>query len=411
MLIQSIRNWLAVNVPQFVDIVIAESGKFLGWHLGRHSATLSYAAPIKKFSHRVQEICIGKAPVAVALVRYNQRVVPVLSYVAQFAVPPDCYKISALAHRSVHSVLRMPGNSMSRQLTNSVGFCSGISPLSINSYCASVRYRFAVSEASYLEQLRADIFAYVGNFAALSSYGLILPHGGIDTPCILGCLHDALALKGPLNSIFAIANRVPEHNWLTNYPISRMPSCYKGIQSAVYKILTINESCADLSRGVVDKLRITFPISEFGIIPMQDDWFPKLEELFKTVNSFLRMCWLKAIAGAWTTTRRMPESIKWPCIFGCTDCSDEIRHYIQCPILWQLAREALSISEQQFSIEHRLCLIDCSLDKLRLLAYSHLLYHALKNDRECVQCNGQIKSPQFIQQKGSNFSRALRPLV
>ena len=190
-----------------------------------------------------------------------------------------------------------------------------------------------------------------------------------------------------------------------------MPSCYKGIQSAVCKILTINETCFDLSNSLVDKLRITFPVAEFGVIPMQVDWFPKLEELFKSVNSFLRMCWLKAIAGAWTTTRRMPESIKWPCIFGCTDCSDEIRHYIQCPILWQLAREALSLSEQQFSIEHRLCFVDCSLDKLRLLAYSHLLYHSLKNDRECVQCNGQIKCPQFIQHKGSNFSRALRPLV
>ena len=107
----------------------------------------------------------------------------------------------------------------------------------------------------------------------------------------------------------------------------------------------------------------------------------------------------------------MPELIKWPCIFGCIDCSDEIRHYIQCPILWQLAREALSISELHFSIEHRLCFVDCSLDKLRLLAYSHLLYHALKNDRECVQCNGQIKCPQFVQQKGSNLARALRPLV
>ena len=160
LLILSIRNWLAVNVPQFVDIVIAESGKFLGWHLGRHSATLSYAAPIKKFSQRVQEICLGKAPAATSLVRFNQRVVPVLSYVAQFAVPPLSYKLSALAHSAVHSILRLPGNSLSRQLTNNIGFCSGISPLPINSYCASVRYRFAVSEAAYLEQLRSDIFEY-----------------------------------------------------------------------------------------------------------------------------------------------------------------------------------------------------------------------------------------------------------
>ena len=170
LLIQSIRNWLAVNVPQFSNIVIAESGKCLGWHLGRHSAILSYAAPIKKFTNRVQEICLGKAPAAVALVRYSQRAVPVLSYVAQFAVPPDSYKVSSLAHRSVHSILRLLGNSFSQQLTDNIGFCFGSCPLPINSYCAPVRYRFAVSEAAYLEQLRGNIFAYIGDSAALCSF-------------------------------------------------------------------------------------------------------------------------------------------------------------------------------------------------------------------------------------------------
>ena len=123
------------------------------------------------------------------------------------------------------------------------------------------------------------------------------------------------------------------------------------------------------------------------------------------------MCWLKAIGGAWTTTFRMHELNKWPCVFGCLDCSDEIRHYMQCPVLWQLAREALSISEQYFSLGHRLCFIDCSVDKLRLLAYAHLLYHAIKNDSDCVQSNGLIKSSQFVQQKSTNLVKALRPLV
>ena len=77
---------------------------------------------MKKFPHRVQEICLGKAPAAAALVLYNQGVVPFLSYVAQFAVAPDSFKISALAHSSVLSILRVPGNSFTRQLTNSVGF-------------------------------------------------------------------------------------------------------------------------------------------------------------------------------------------------------------------------------------------------------------------------------------------------
>ena len=117
---------------------------------------MSLAAPIKKFVNRVHEICLGKAPAAVAVIRYNKRVVPVLSYVSQFAVPPDSYKLQSLAHRSLHSILRVPPNSFSRKLINStIGFCTGINPLPINSYCASVRYRFAVSEAPYLEELRS----------------------------------------------------------------------------------------------------------------------------------------------------------------------------------------------------------------------------------------------------------------
>ena len=144
---------------------------------------------------------------------------------------------------------------------------------------------------------------------------------------------------------------------------------------------------------------------------MQADWFPKLEELFESINSFLRMCWLKAIGAAWTTTSRMHELNKWPCVFGCIDCSDEVRHYTQCPVLWQLAREALSISEQYFTLGHRLCFIDCSVDKLRMLAYGHLLYHAIKNDSDCVQGNGTIKCFQFIQQKTTNLVKTPRPFV
>ena len=107
----------------------------------------------------------------------------------------------------------------------------------------------------------------------------------------------------------------------------------------------------------------------------------------------------------------MHELRKWPCVFGCIDCQDEIRHYMQCPVLWQLAREVLSVSEVYFYIGHRLCFIDCSLDELRLLAYSHLLYHSVKNDSECVNASGIIEDSQCIQQESSNLVKALRPLV
>ena len=113
LLCQSIRSWLSTNVPEFSDIIIAESGKFLGWHLGTQADTRSFSAPIKKFVNRVHEVCLGKAPAAVSMIRYNQRILLVLSYASQFAIPPDSFRVNALAHRSIHSILRIPPNSFS----------------------------------------------------------------------------------------------------------------------------------------------------------------------------------------------------------------------------------------------------------------------------------------------------------
>ena len=45
----------------FKDIIIAESGNVVGWYLGRQSATLSFAAPVKKYINRVHEIVVGSA--------------------------------------------------------------------------------------------------------------------------------------------------------------------------------------------------------------------------------------------------------------------------------------------------------------------------------------------------------------
>ena len=127
-LVASIRNWLIINLPAFKDIIIAESGQFLGWYLGRQSATLSFAAPVKKSVNRVHEIVMGSAPSTVSIIRYNQRAVPVLSYVSKFTIPPQSVNLEALAHRSIHSILHLPPQTFSRALTNTVGFCSSIDP-------------------------------------------------------------------------------------------------------------------------------------------------------------------------------------------------------------------------------------------------------------------------------------------
>ena len=119
-LVASIKEWLAVDVPEFANIIIDAPGPFLGWQLGRQSALLSFSAPITKFTNRVQEIVMGKAPARTSIIRFNQRGPAVLSYVSQFAEPHEEYNPAALAHRAIHSILRLPPNIFSRKLANSI---------------------------------------------------------------------------------------------------------------------------------------------------------------------------------------------------------------------------------------------------------------------------------------------------
>ena len=57
-----IREWLRINVPDFANFIIADSGKYLGWYLGRNSVELSFSSPFSKFASRVKGVFDGNAP-------------------------------------------------------------------------------------------------------------------------------------------------------------------------------------------------------------------------------------------------------------------------------------------------------------------------------------------------------------
>ena len=85
---QAIRNWLSSNLPEFKDIKIQSSGKYLGWYLGVDATKASFKEPLLKVVQRVQEVTSGNAPAATSILRFNQQVVFVLAYVSQFSPPP-----------------------------------------------------------------------------------------------------------------------------------------------------------------------------------------------------------------------------------------------------------------------------------------------------------------------------------
>ena len=177
-------------------------------------------------------------------------------------------------------------------------------------------------------------------------------------------------------------------------------------------ILSGSEMCENtLVAAVKDKLKITLGLDSFATIRFQENWLPKLRASFANTNSYLSMCWFKAIGGGWTTSVRMHESVSLPCVFGCLDCFDEYKHYLTCPILWQLAKEALNLMETNLQIGHRLCLTEVNINRIRLLGYCHTLYHHIRRSPECFDSDGFVRDTRFIQTFAVQSVRALRPLI
>ena len=87
------------------------------------------------------------------------------------------------------------------------------------------------------------------------------------------------------------------------------------------------------------------------------------------------MCLSKTYIGAWTTSSRMHEPILRNCLLGCNDCQDNIGHYLQCSPLWQIACEALGVTDP-FNYNERLCIVSPTVGKAQLLALVFALYHS-----------------------------------
>ena len=106
------------------------------------------------------------------------------------------------------------------------------------------------------------------------------------------------------------------------------------------------------------------------------------------VTPYTKLCWLKTATGGWCTGVRLSSVKERGCIFGCAEVRDELCHYLQCPHLWNFAREHVGGPELNCSFLHRLCLLEPSVIKLKRLAFCHSLYHTCVNNNECVRENG-----------------------
>ena len=173
----------------------------------------------------------GQAPATTSIIRYNQRAVPVLSYASRLASPPKSVDIPNLSGWGVHKILRLPANSMSRELCHSVSFCSAVDPTPLDSYCKACMYRFAHSEKDYLLSLAENVQKFVGEDLALKDCNptwwkhVDLPSGGLSEPPLLQGLLDVLNHQDAFAWIGSLSND-PIYSGLS-LPVPSVPKAFK----------------------------------------------------------------------------------------------------------------------------------------------------------------------------------------
>jgi len=413
--VQLLRKWLAPHAPAFNDFEVASSGKYLGWYLGRESVQRSFVAPLNKYNDRVQVIVEGAAPAALALRMYNQTAVTVISYVSQFFVPSKPgqggFNLCTREHNAIHRVLRMPPKCMSRALMHSSDFCTGVAPIKLIDYATSCMYRFASSEKVYLIQLAKDVRSFCGIHAAVQDSALEVPCGLLDSKPILQNLLDALNFQGA-HARLLLASR--SHVEYRSIDIRNTPVLFDKqfkIQSVCMKALghfskLSQEPIQDL---ILSKTRISFGASAVGDFSLSQDWFVQLHNVLCSVKHYVRMCWLKTVAGAWTTTVRTHEHkntdiVAWNCIFGCSGEPDQLDHYMCCPILWHIAGSVLP-GEEYFSLGYRIGFEKPTRMNIQRLAIAHGIYHQCKHDSVCI-VNCMPAAPLIVQSRAEGFALA-----
>ena len=100
----------------------------------------------------------------------------------------------------------------------------------------------------------------------------------------------------------------------------------------------------------------------------------------------------------------MHEPLELPCIFGCRNCDDEIRHYLLCSPLWQIASGAFDL-QAPLHLETRLGLVDPSPETLQMLALAFMIYH---NAKSRIKELGGLEAVghRYVQQIAYESSRA-----
>ena len=377
--VSDVRKWLKRNISEWADVQIAATTKFLGFYVGPKASSMQWTEQATKIRNRIGCIKASSAPMELNALTYNSRISPVVGYIGQLVPIPDNFLRKE--HADLHSTLRLPQNSLCHA---DFFHLADVGGPKLRSYCVSAvsalirtSLKTVSSWSDWMPQLRAAAEQFLPLNPLLRNK-LSTPYW--DSPPLAWNLEQA-SLGRPDHPQWA--DNLPEIVACAKVKFTAKCPLQKFIYSELMQVKFPN-SLIDTISGRLTKLYQPYDLDFTNGVSLSV-CFDELAKCPISVALKVTKTW----CNGWATSKRYHnnEGRVLPCLFGCTNCLDDLAHYHQCPHLYAIWKFLSPLSRDNIvpiatpsEPLERWALMAPDLHKFRCIACVFSGYHAIRRE-------------------------------
>ncbi|CAK0887921.1 unnamed protein product, partial [Prorocentrum cordatum] len=379
-LILKLKNALLAIVPKFKDFNVCDHLTYLGLLLGPGATDqLIYAKAFNKYRSRAMAHSASDAPAVGTVSLYNGRALPVLGYLAQYALlPHEHFKHESWINASV---LRFPNGAFRLKDWPFLKNWGVPAPRSLQLSAIATIVRAATSTFKKFTEIRERLHE------GLSSYGI--------QQTLEGAARGVLHLSPPwwktqafVETMHQIVSATSDHGYYSRQLVAPAVEASRAAVANGQPGLAQKHAFASALAtrgpdciGPFLQDRIVKELPHAGVFFLHSPSIMNdIQAAMKRLPPSWATAWMRTLSFSWLTSYR----IAYPCgrrlcIFGCASGQDKMSHYLVCAPLAQAVGRACGAPPLSTEFA-KLGLTDQSNESAESIAVACLTYHALRQE-------------------------------
>ena len=318
----NVRVLLRELCPDWRDLQIARSGKYLGFILGPNATQDGWKKPLAKFERTVALWATLRLGMSLNVHAFNVYMVPILEYVAQLLIVDEPVQDAML--KAMRKLASGPGNWIvvaDMENLTSFGFPSSFKTIDLTAKAAKLRLCMTVA---------ADASRRCEELNRAQCDSLRRPFGTWHKKSFFQILNQNCVEMTNLGISIEDIRRAATTKCQQKHKVHHLQKCAR---HRIVK-LTSSYNVEFRIRHKMDRWKFDGPPAIIASRILRN-----FQLLGRTCRPCVTSAYFKALWNGWPTTWRMrtlPDAAEvTSCLLGCETAVDRIEHYLVCPIAWK----------------------------------------------------------------------------